>query len=561
MKKTTAAILISALVLFISSCSNILPENSTDALIEKKLSKMTTEQKIGQLFCVSFAGTELSESTRNFLKEYSIGNVILFSKNIFDAEQTAKLCKDLQSEIKKNAGVSAFIGTDQEGGQVIRVTDGASYYPSAMAVAAAGDSENAETIGRYMGEELRALGINIDFAPVADINSNPDNPVIGTRSYGDNALLVSEYASAFAHGMKQAGEISTAKHYPGHGDTEVDSHFGLPTVDKSLDELMQTELVPFKRLINEDIDAIMAAHIIYPQLDKDMPASMSRVMLTDILRDKLGFEGMIITDGLRMGAVADSFSMENACIASINAGADLLITGSGGEAEDAAFTAQEECIKAVQNAVLSGEISEETLNKAAARILKFKEKYKISDYKFKPLDDKTLSEHSEFSKKLSRDSITLISDNGLFPIKKGEKILAMSYDHVARLDESEEKPDTPMASRIALKTECEAMIMPAFSKLSAQEKADILNTYKKKAKKYDKIIVCLSSETHIDVANAVFTANPNTIAIAVGSPYLLKNVNAKTKLCAYEYTENAADGIIDILLGNYEPSGILPVKY
>lgn len=560
MKKIILTILISAFTLITTSCGNILPENPSDAVIEKKLSKMTTEQKIGQLFCVSFMGTELSETTKSFLKEYSVGNVILFSKNISTAEQTAKLCKALQNEIKKNTGVSAFIGTDQEGGQVLRVTDGASYYPSAMAVAAAGGSENAETIGKSMGAELKALGINIDFAPVADVNSNPDNPVIGTRSYGDNALSVSDYASAFSRGMTQSGEISTAKHYPGHGDTDVDSHFGLPSVDKSLDELMQTELVPFKRLIDEGIDAIMAAHIIYPQLDKESPASMSKIMLTDILRDKLGFNGMIITDGLRMGAVSDNFGMANACIASINAGADLLITGSGGEAEDMTFTAQAECIEAVKNAILSGEISEETLNSAVLRILKFKEKYKISDCKFKPLDDKTLSEHSEFSKKLSRDSITLISDSGLFPIKKDEKILSMSYDHVTRLDESEDKPDTPMASRIALKTGCEAMIIPALSKLSAYEKADILNTYKEKAKKYDKVIVCISAETHVDVANAVFSANPNTIAIAVGSPYLLKNVEAKTKLCAYEYTENAADGVIDILLGNATPQGTLPVN-
>ncbi len=568
MKKFVSLIIAAAIAVFASACGKtdaFLPEKprggkSNGTAEEKTLAKMSLDEKIGQLFCVSFSGTELSDETAEFLKEYYVGNVILFSKNTENAEQTAKLCKELQSHIRKNTGVSAFIGTDQEGGQVMRVTDGAVYYPGAMALAASGNTENAETIGNYMGSELRSLGINIDFAPVADVNSNPDNPVIGTRSYGDNAEAVSEYAAAFSRGMELAGEISVAKHYPGHGDTAVDSHFGLPSSDKSLDGLMQTELVPFKKLIDGGVPAIMAAHIIYPWLDGKFPASMSKVMLTDILRGKLGFDGIIVTDGMRMGAVADNFGAAKACAEAVKAGADLIITGSGGKAEDLTLAPQKECIKEVKNAVLSGEIPEETLNAAVLRVLKCKEKYKISDCGFKPLSGEVLSAHMEFAKKISADSITLISDGGLLPIKQNEKTLVLSYDKVSRLDEREEEQDKTIADIIAGASGGDTEIIPPLSKLSRLEKNKIFNTYKEKAKKYDKVIVCLSSETHTDVANAVFEANPGTIAVSVGSPYLLRGVKAKTKLCAYEYTENSAEAITDILLGNREPTGNLPVK-
>lgn len=525
-----------------------------EVMAEGILSRLTTEQKIGQLFCVSFSGAELTDEVKEFLKEYSIGNVILFSKNIDNAAQTAKLCSDLQKEITANTGAAAFIGTDQEGGTVVRVTDGAVHYPGAMAVAAAGSADNARLVGENTGEELKALGINIDFAPDADVNSNPDNPVIGVRSYGDSPDAVGELAAAFAEGMISSGEVCTAKHYPGHGDTATDSHYGLPTSDKSLDELTRSELVPFQRLIDAGVPAIMAAHIMYPQIDSDNPASMSKILLTDILRNKLGFDGMIVTDGLRMGAITDNFGTPEACVAAVNAGADMLLTGSGGESEDASFDAQIECVEKVREAVKAGEISRETLDGAVLRILKCKADYGAEKCAFSPLSDEKLSEHRALAKEISQKSVTLARDRDtLLPIKEGERVLAISSDRIKRLDESDINADVSPAEYIAEKANGDAETIPD------DESGYAALAYK--AADYDKVVVCVSGSSHTALANAVTAQNANTIVVSFGSPYVLREMpDCSAFLCAYELTSDAVESAAAVLLGEAPATGRLPVE-
>lgn len=563
---------ISALALLLLFCLTACGKNEelppaqtaateTPASYEKIISDMTTEQKIGQLFCVSFSGTELSESVKDFFREYSVGNVILFSKNIENAEQTAGLCRDIQSEITANTGIAAFIGTDQEGGAVVRITDGAVYYPGAMALAAGGSYDDIQKVGEYMGAELKALGINIDFAPVADVNSNPDNPVIGTRSFGSNPEDVGECSAAFINGMNASMEVSTAKHYPGHGDTDTDSHYGLPRVDKSLDSLMETELLPFKKLIENNVPAIMAAHIIYPQIDGENPASMSKILLTDVLRNKLGFNGMIVTDGLRMGAIADNFGTADACVSSINAGADILLTGSGGESEDLLLTPQIECIKRVREAVENGEITEETLDSAVLRILKCKKEYKIDQSGFSPLDRETLDEHRALAEEISRSSVTLVKDeNGLLPIKEGESVLTISSGSVKRLDESDTEALVSMAEYMAERTGGDAKIIP--DNMNESETESFAAVCRDEAADYDKVIVCANRKSHAEIINAVIEGNPETIAVSLGTPYLLRELkDCGTFLCAYEYTPYSVEGTAEVILGEETARGILPVGW
>lgn len=560
MKKFLTLFFIIILILAVSVCGHrvnapALTEkpNPGDVMAEGILSRLTTEQKIGQLFCVSFSGTELGDEVKEFLKEYSIGNVILFSKNIDNAAQTARLCSDLQTEITANTGAAAFIGTDQEGGTVVRVTDGAVYYPGAMAIAASGSIDDARLVGENMGEELKALGINIDFAPDADINSNPDNPVIGVRSYGDSPKAVGELAAAFAEGMMSSDEICAAKHYPGHGDTATDSHYGLPMVDKSLNEIIQSELMPFKRLIETGVPAIMAAHIMYPQIDGENPASMSKILLTDILRNELGFDGMVVTDGLRMGAITDNFGMPEACVAAVNAGADLLLTGSGGESEDASFDAQIECVEKVRSAVQSGEITNEKLDSAVLRILKCKSDYGADKCAFSPLSDETLNTHRALAKEISKKSITLVRDrNTLLPIKEGERVLAVSSDSIKRLDESDIKADVSPAEYIAEKTNGDAESIPD------DESGYAELAYK--ATGYDKVVICVSRPSHIELANAVLAKNANTVVVSLGSPYALRQMpDCSAFLCAYEYTSDAVESVAELLVGEAQAQGRLPV--
>lgn len=530
--------------------------NLDDVLLDGQLARLTTEQKIGQLFCVSFSGAELDESVKKFFKEYYIGNVILFSKNIENAEQTAALCRGIQSEITADTGVPAFIGTDQEGGTVVRVTDGAVYYPGAMAVSAAGSAEYARKVGENMGSELKSLGINVDFAPVADVNSNPDNPVIGVRSYGDSPDTVGAMAEAFAEGMASASEICTAKHYPGHGDTDADSHYGLPMVDKSLDEIRQSELLPFKRLVTKDIPAVMAAHIIYPQIDSEYPASMSKILLTDVLRGELGFEGMVVTDGLRMGAVADGIGTPEACVAAVNAGADLLLTGSGGETEDLSLEPQIKCVERVREAVKNGEITKETLDSAVLRILKCKQEHGAGKSAFEPLDNQTLKEHRALASEISRKSITLIRDkNGLLPVRSSEKVLVISSDRVKRLDEGSAKAAVTMAEYMAEKLGGGAEFITG--KLTEGE----TKTLAKKAAGYDKVIIGTNRISHAELVNAVTAQNPNTITVSLDNPYILRKLtDCGTFLCAYEYTSDSVESAAAVISGEAEAQGRLPVE-
>lgn len=566
MKKLVNTALAAIVVFTLSSCGTDAEVTLTPApagnSAEEILSCMTAKQKVGQLFCVSFTGTELSENVRDFFEEYSVGNVILFSKNIADAAQTASLCREIQSEIRKNTGADAFIGTDQEGGTVVRITDGALYYPGAMAMAAAGSADYVCQVGEYMGAELKALGINIDFAPVADINSNPDNPVIGARSFGDSAATAGEYAVSFVNGMNASGMVSTAKHYPGHGDTDTDSHYGLPMIDKSVDELMDLELVPFKKLIENNIPAVMAAHIIYPQIDAENPASMSKTLLTDVLRNKLGFNGIIVTDSLRMSAVADNFGTANACVAAISAGADLLITGSGGESEDLSLDAQSECIERVLDAVNSGEIAEETLDAAVLRILKCKSDYAVGESGFKALSSETLETHKELAREISRRSVTLVKDErGAIPIAEGKSVLTISSDKVKRLDESDIKTAVPMAEYMAEKAGGGAEIIPPLSGMSESEIETLAEKFSKTAGNYDEVIFCVSGAAHIRLANAVIEKNPDTVVVAFDTPYMLRGLNScKTFICAYEYTSDAVESVAAVLTGDAEPIGQLPVS-
>ncbi|MDO5299342.1 MAG: beta-N-acetylhexosaminidase [Clostridia bacterium] len=279
--------------------------------------------QVGQRMMVGFSGTEVPPALRDLVRRYKIGNVILFEENVESRAQLRSLCAGLQAVILEETGQPALIAIDQEGGVVSRLKRDCAVAPSAMAVAAAGTPEGAEQAGRITGEELASLGVNFDLAPVLDVNSNPDNPVIGARSYGDTPEAVCAYGTAMIRGLRGGGVFSCAKHFPGHGDTAMDSHLGLPRVDKSLAVLESCELVPFAAAIDAGVDAIMTTHILFSQLD-EVPATMSRRILTDILRERMGFAGLIVSDCMMMDAIAKEYGSAAGGAAAAAAGVDLI---------------------------------------------------------------------------------------------------------------------------------------------------------------------------------------------------------------------------------------------
>ena len=286
---------------------------------------MDRREQIGQRLVTGFPGTELTEDFRRMVREYKISNVILFRENITDCAQLKQLCGEIQALVRRETGHGAFITADQEGGLVTRLPGDAVNVPGAMAIAATGDPENAYRAGLLTGRELRALGVNFDLAPSVDVNSNPENPVIGARSYGDTPQEVSRYANRMIRGLLDGGVLCSAKHFPGHGDTDTDSHLALPCVDKSMEELERTELLPFREAVRAGVPAVMTTHILFPQLEPEhLPATMSRRIMTGLLREQMGFDGLIVSDCMEMRAIKDHFGTVNGVVAAMAAGVDLV---------------------------------------------------------------------------------------------------------------------------------------------------------------------------------------------------------------------------------------------
>ncbi|MDX1386487.1 MAG: beta-N-acetylhexosaminidase [bacterium] len=280
---------------------------------------------VGSLLIVGFDGPRLTASCRNYLEQWDLGGVILFKRNIQSLEQVASL----NTLIEETAAVPPVISVDHEGGKVFRLPEPFTPFPPMRGV---GDKflkdrnpELAEEVGRAMGRELRAAGFNLDYAPVLDVNSNPSNPIIGERAFGSDPQEVAELGAAFLEGLEEVGVLGCGKHFPGHGDTFEDSHETLPKVDKSRMDLNACELIPFKEAVARQFPMIMTAHVLYPQLDKDWPATLSEKILTGILREEFAYEGLIVSDDLFMKGILEHWSLVEAAERFLRVGGDMVL--------------------------------------------------------------------------------------------------------------------------------------------------------------------------------------------------------------------------------------------
>lgn len=320
----------------------------------------------GQLMMVGFSGVDdISEDFVRFIEEYKVGNVILFSENIYSKEQLKRLCGKIQEVVKKATGYPALISIDQEGGMVSRLSPDLPSAPGAMAIGRTGEPRYAYEAGLITAKELRMCGVNFDLAPSCDINNNKLNPVIGVRSYGEDADTVYAFAKEMARGLKDGGVIPCIKHFPGHGNTGSDTHLVLPSISKSLEELEREELLPFARLVENGIDCVMTSHIIFKALDNDYPCTMSKAVLTGLLREKLGFRGIIATDCLEMGAIKENYGSVEGGLKALMAGADLLTVSHD-------YTVARDILDAVIE-----NVDVDRLKASAKKIICLKEKYGI----------------------------------------------------------------------------------------------------------------------------------------------------------------------------------------
>lgn len=355
--------------------------------IEEKIKSMSLDEKIGQLIIIGFDGTNITEDIIKTIENLKVGGFILFSRNLVDENQSLKLLNDLK-EANLSNDIPLFLSIDEEGGTVSRLPKSFTRLPSAAKVGNKEDKEISYRFGRILGERVKSLGFNMNFAPVLDINSNPNNPVIGNRAFGSTVGSVVDSGISVMLGIREAGLIPVVKHFPGHGDTDVDSHISLPKVDKDIDELDSFEIVPFKEAISEDVDMVMVGHILYPSIDNELPATMSEKIIQGILREKLGYEGVVVSDDMTMGAIVNKYSLELGVLSFIKAGGDIGLVCHGNDTP-------EKVINKLIEAVEDGSLSEDDIDKKIYRILKLKEKYKLKDEKIEEIDINSLNEETK----------------------------------------------------------------------------------------------------------------------------------------------------------------------
>ncbi len=510
------------------------------------INNLSLDQKIGQLLMFGFDALELNDHAIDLIKNYSFGNVILFTRNCKSMEQLFNLNKNLQKLALKTIGIPLLISIDQEGGMVTRLKNGGTYFPGAMTLASSNNSNNAYLSGKYMGRELISLGFNMDLAPVLDVNNNPNNPVIGVRSFSSSPSVVSEYGIKFMEGLQES-VIATAKHFPGHGDTNADSHLQLPLISHNKERLDKIELYPFKKAIDKGVKAIMSAHINFPAYtENNLPTTLSKKCLTGLLREKLQFEGLIMTDCMEMKAIQDNYTTEGGSLMSIQAGANLVCLSH-------TKYYQLEAFKKIKEAVLSGGLSLNTLNERVSRVLKYKEELDLSilNSEYKEIDKIVENEDTKaFSYQVVKEAVTLIRGKSF--LKKDKTLIMAVRPSVTTIVDEE-------AGSFDIITEVKKLLKD-FDTLDIHVKP----TPKKikeallKAEDYDQVVVCTYNaniyHSQLELVNELKQLNVELNVMAMRNPYdFIDDETIENYVCFYEYTPNSVKALIEYLKGDLVP--------
>ncbi|WP_307788992.1 glycoside hydrolase family 3 protein [Glycomyces salinus] len=533
-----------------------------EAYVEDQLASMSLEDKVGQLFMVYVNGSAADtddpdhvaanqdhlgvDNGAELIERYRPGGVIYFgwAGNVDEPEQIARLSNGL-IEAAGDA-VPPLIATDQEYGVVTRIGEPVTQFPGAMPLGATGDAEAAENAARIAGAELRAMGLSQNFAPDADVNVNPANPVIGVRSFSSDPELAAELTAAQVRGYSSGGVAACAKHFPGHGDTDVDSHVGLPSITHTEREWTRIDAPPFEAAIEAGADMIMSAHIQFPALDDSLkPATLSEPILTGLLRERLGFTGVVVTDSLEMEGVRSEYGDERVPVMALQAGADLLLMPP-----DFGLARQ-----AVLDAVESGELTEERLDASVERLLDLK--YRLGLIEEGGVDSEGVletvgtDEHREAAADIGDRAITLLRNDGTLPVPAeglnvlvtgwGENTTAVIADSLGELGASADamptgdEPDSAAIGNAAAAAEGRDLVVVATFNVGAD-----------------------SPQTEL-VRSLQATGVP-VVAAAVGTPYdIARFTDVNAYLASYSYTDGSLSSLAKVIVGELEPSGSLPV--
>jgi len=495
--------------------------------------RLSLAAKAGQVMMCGYASTDPLAASELVL-ELGVGGIIYFSRNLGTVEEVRTSSARLQSlALGSPSGWPLFMATDQEGGPVSRLSKDVPRWPCAMALSAAslglGDTDLARRVYFALGRELAAAGINVNFAPVLDVNDNPTNPVIGVRSFGDNPQWVGTLGQAAIQGLAEAGVLAVGKHFPGHGHTREDSHAVLPRVERDAATLDETELEPFRRAIASGIAGLMTAHVVYPALDPDWPATLSTAIIHGVLRHTLQFDGLVFTDCLEMSAIAKGAGTARGAVEALKAGADMVLISHSVEVQRATH-------QAICEAAMSGELPERRLDEAVRRIAAAKAKW--CERSPQPLTATERKTFAELRRTTYSATVTVVGDvQSCLPLPdcSGMHLIAARDDgvlHNAR--------------------ECLAQLLHRDGRLpipGGEHTAVVL------------VRGLAADEVQRNAVGDIARRYAQTIVVALGAPYDLAQVPAHTtRICTYSSEPQALAVLAELLSGQQRAVGRLPVQ-
>lgn len=540
--------------------------------MSNSMSQMSIDEQIGQLLMVGFPGTEPTPQVLELIRLGHVGGIILFSRNLGNTRQILQLTSTLQ-QAARDAGhpYPLLIATDQENGIVRRTGSATTSFPGNMALGAINSQAATEAVARATGQELRALGITMNLAPDVDISNNPANPVIGVRSFGGDPELVSRLGADAVRGYRAAGVVATLKHFPGHGDTDTDSHLALPVVPFDIERLEAVELKPFRQAIAAGAEAVMTAHVAVPEItgSSTLPATLAPEVISGLLRSRIGFDGVVITDCLEMRAISAGVGIAEGAVRALQAGADIVLISHRSDRQIAG-------LNAIRKAVEQGDLPASVVQAAAERVLRLKER--LPAWNSVPTPDTSRSmvngAHQRLADELYAQSITIIRDEaGLLPLKLQANsqmlIVLPSESHVSQ---AADRGFVPTDFVDALRRQLHdavggAGVSVATISLSGQPSIEELAALQQRASEADVILVptCNAHLPHNRAAaqavvQPLLQVGRPLVGIAVCDPYDAMTLpEITTWLATYDFTPPALNAAVRVLLGSIVAQGKLPV--
>lgn len=511
--------------------------------------------KIGQMLIAGFPSAHADDQARRLVEDYMVGNFALFARNIASTRQVCALCDDLHRLTYEKNGIAALIACDQEGGSVSRVSLGAALFPCPMSMAAS-SSADPYAAGYDCARALRSLGLTGVFGPVMDVNTEPMNPIIGTRSYSDDPETVARFGSAAVKGIQEGGLLASLKHFPGHGSVDSDSHLGIPLNRSSVQELENTEFLPFRRGFEAGADAVMSCHVLYENYDPEYPGTLSKKIMTGLLRDRMHFDGIAITDCLEMDAIRAEYGIGKGAVLAVLAGCDLLCFSH-------TYEAVREAAEALYAAVEDGTLTPERIEESYRRILRIKTKYGVlappvidAEQAYALVHDaRAISRNAG----ISRSGMTLLTPPESFRVFRDAGHPRFFAPASVALHGAEDRERTPtyFSALAAERFGGDSVVIPLNGLDGATEQAVLDDGY-------DVAVLALYNARfrsgQREVLRMLEAQDRPLVVLLLGAPYdaaLLRRSDCT--VAAIEYTAQSAEALLDALSSGSFP-GKLPVK-